>query len=76
MPETNIGLFPDVGGGYFLPKCPGYCGEYLGLTGKVLNGSEALAADLADRAINSDNLQDYWDSLTNNEMRNVFIEHV
>ena len=71
MPETNIGLFPDVGGGYFLPKCPGYCGEYLGLTGKVLNGSEALAADLADRAINSDNLQDYWDSLTNNEMMSV-----
>ena len=32
MPETNIGLFPDVGGGYFLPKCPGYTGEYLGLS--------------------------------------------
>ena len=48
MPETNIGLFPDVGGGYFLPKCPGYSGEYLGLTGKVLVGTQALAADLAD----------------------------
>lgn len=71
MPETNIGLFPDVGGGYFLPKCPGYCGEYLGLTGKVLSGPQALAADLADRAINSDNLQDYWDSLTNNDMMSV-----
>jgi enoyl-CoA hydratase len=71
MPETNIGLFPDVGGGYFLPKCPGYSGEYLGLTGKVLVGTQALAADLADRAINSDNLEDYWDSLTNNEMMTV-----
>ncbi len=71
MPETNIGLFPDVGGGYFLPKCPGYSGEYLGLTGKVLIGTQALAADLADRAINSDNLKDYWDSLTNNEMMTV-----
>ncbi len=71
MPETNIGLFPDVGGGYFLPKCPGYSGEYLGLTGKVLSGTEALAANLADRAVNSDNLNDLWDSLTNNEMMTV-----
>ncbi|MEO7886053.1 MAG: 3-hydroxyisobutyryl-CoA hydrolase, partial [Polaromonas sp.] len=29
MPETNIGLFPDVGGGYFLSRCPGHVGEYL-----------------------------------------------
>ena len=71
MPETNIGLFPDVGGGYFLPKCPGYSGEYLGLTGKVLSGTEALAANLADRAVSSDNLSDLWDSLTNNEMMTV-----
>ena len=71
MPETNIGLFPDVGGGYFLPKCPGNSGEYLGLTGKMLVGTEALAVDLADFAINSDNLADYWDSFTNNEMMSV-----
>ncbi len=71
MPETNIGLFPDVGGGYFLPKCPGYSGEYLGLTGKVLSGNEALAANLADRAVSSDYLEDFWDSLTNNEMMTV-----
>ena len=71
MPETNIGLFPDVGGGYFLPKCPGYSGEYLGLTGKMLVGAEALAVDLADFAINSDNLSDCWNSLTNNEMMTV-----
>jgi len=71
MPETNIGLFPDVGGGYFLPKCPGYSGEYLGLTGKILVGTEALAVDLADFAINSDNLADYWNSLINNEMMTV-----
>ena len=35
MPETNIGLFPDVGGGYFLSRCPGHAGEYLALTGEV-----------------------------------------
>ena len=71
MPETNIGLFPDAGGGYFLPKCPGYSAEYLGLTGKVLVGGQALAVGLADRVVNSDNLIDYWDSLTNNEMMSV-----
>ena len=60
MPETNIGLFPDVGGGYFLPKCPGFIGEYLGLTGKVLTGQQALAANLADFAINSDGLANLW----------------
>ena len=36
MPETHIGLFPDVGGGYFLSKCPGHIGEYLGLTGQKI----------------------------------------
>ena len=33
MPETLIGLFPDVGGGYFLSRCAGRLGEYLALTG-------------------------------------------
>src|SRR5574343_1997681 len=42
MPETGIGLFPDVGGGYFLSRCPGRSGEYLALTGLVLGGAEAL----------------------------------
>lgn len=32
MPETSIGFFPDVGGGYFLPRCPGQTGTYLALT--------------------------------------------
>ena len=61
MPETNIGLFPDVGGGYFLPKCPGYTGEYLGLTGQVLTGQQSLAANLADFAVDSTKLEDFWD---------------
>jgi len=48
MPETNIGLFPDVGGGWFLARTPGRFGEYLGLTGTLLGAADALYAGLAD----------------------------
>ncbi len=47
MPETGIGLFPDVGGTYFLPRCPGEIGMYLGLTGARLKAGDALYAGLA-----------------------------
>ena len=47
MPETGIGLFPDVGGSYFLPRCPGQIGMYLGLTGARLKTADALYAGLA-----------------------------
>ncbi|TPP57129.1 3-hydroxyisobutyryl-CoA hydrolase mitochondrial [Fasciola gigantica] len=48
MPETAIGFFPDVGGGYFLPRLhhPGL-GCFLGLTGHRLQGVEVLWAELA-----------------------------
>lgn len=39
MPETGIGLFPDVGGSHFLPKLKSKLGLYLGLTGHVLRGN-------------------------------------
>jgi enoyl-CoA hydratase/carnithine racemase len=48
MPEVNIGLFPDVGGGYFLSRAPGRIGRYLGLTGEIVNAHDALYAGLAD----------------------------
>jgi len=63
MPETHIGLFPDVGGGYFLSRCPGHMGEYLALTGHVLHGGEALHADLADVCVTSASLPALWDHL-------------
>lgn len=40
MPETGIGFFPDVGGAYFLPRCPGQIGLYLGLTGARLKAAD------------------------------------
>jgi enoyl-CoA hydratase len=47
MPETGIGLFPDVGGGWFLSRLPGRMGQYLALTGARLDGAECLWAGLA-----------------------------
>jgi enoyl-CoA hydratase len=63
MPETQIGLFPDVGGGYFLSRCPGNTGEYLALTGQLLRGAESLAVGLADVCIDSQALPALWDGL-------------
>ncbi|MEA2782543.1 MAG: enoyl-CoA hydratase [Rhodospirillaceae bacterium] len=47
MPETGIGLFPDVGGSYFLPRCPGRIGLYLGLTGERLRAADLLYSGIA-----------------------------
>lgn len=63
MPETGIGLFPDVGGGYFLSRCPGHVGEYLALTGQTIGGAQAIATGLADVLVPSDRLLALWDSL-------------
>ncbi len=48
MAEVNIGLFPDVGGSYFLSRCAGQIGAYLGVTGEVIGAADALHAGLAD----------------------------
>ena len=40
MPETSIGLIPDVGSGFFLPRLDGFLGTFLGLTGHVLKGAD------------------------------------
>lgn len=47
MPETGIGLFPDVGGGWYLSRLPGRMGAFLALTGARLDGAECLAVGLA-----------------------------
>ena len=56
MPETAIGLFPDVGGGWYLSRLPGRLGQYLALTGTRLDGAECLALGLASHYIPSDRL--------------------
>lgn len=47
MPETGIGLFPDVGGGWFLPRLPGQTGLWLALTGARLKAADCLLLGLA-----------------------------
>ena len=42
MPETGIGLFPDVGGGHYLSRLPQRLGRFLALTGTQLDGAECL----------------------------------
>jgi enoyl-CoA hydratase len=47
MPETGIGLFPDVGGGWYLSRLPGQVGPFLALTGARLDGAECFEIGLA-----------------------------
>ncbi|XP_049671013.1 3-hydroxyisobutyryl-CoA hydrolase, mitochondrial isoform X4 [Accipiter gentilis] len=56
MPETAIGLFPDVGGGYFLPRLSGKIGYYLALTGFRLKGRDVLKAGIATHFVESEKL--------------------
>jgi len=63
MPETAIGLFPDVGGGYFLSRCPGRVGEWLALTGNTIGAAEAISFGLADGCLPLEQLGSVWDAL-------------
>jgi enoyl-CoA hydratase/carnithine racemase len=51
MPETRIGLFPDVGASWFLARTPGAIGRYLAVTGETIDAADALYAGLADAYI-------------------------
>jgi len=57
MPEIAIGLFPDVGGTYFLNRLPAGVGLFLGLTGARFNGSDAVAIGMAEGFARSDRKQ-------------------
>lgn len=53
MPETGIGLFPDVGGSHFLPRCPGEIGMFLALTGSRLKTADILYAGIATHHVSA-----------------------
>lgn len=59
MPETAIGFFPDVGATWFLPRCPGEVGMYLGLTGARLNGADCLHAGIGTHPLPASRLEEF-----------------
>ncbi|MCE3231124.1 MAG: hypothetical protein K0R52_1052 [Alphaproteobacteria bacterium] len=63
MPETGIGFFPDVGAGYFLNRCPGEIGTYLGVMGESISGEDALYAGLATHRVGSAEMPTVYRSL-------------
>jgi enoyl-CoA hydratase len=56
MPETGIGLFPDVGATRFLNRCPGHIGRYLGLSGVRLTAADALYCGFATHFMNRESI--------------------
>jgi enoyl-CoA hydratase len=54
MPETGIGLFPDVGGSWFLPRLPGKVGMFMALTGARLRAADCIYAGICEAYIPND----------------------
>jgi enoyl-CoA hydratase len=63
MPETGIGLFPDVGGGWHLPRLPGQTGLWLALTGARLRGADCLALGIATHFVESGKVAELKDRI-------------
>ncbi|HVF83954.1 MAG TPA: enoyl-CoA hydratase/isomerase family protein [Sphingomicrobium sp.] len=63
MPETGIGLFPDVGGGWYLSRLPGRVGQFLALTGARLDGAECRYLRLATHYVDQSALPDLVERL-------------
>ena len=69
MPETGIGLFPDVGGGWYLPRLPGRVGEFMALTGARLDGAECHYLGLATHYVEQASLADMVDRIATTPQR-------
>lgn len=63
MPETAIGLFPDVGGGWYLSRLPGRTGQFLALTGARLDGAECRYLGLSTHYIPHDAIEEVKDRI-------------
>ncbi|MBB3890106.1 enoyl-CoA hydratase [Phenylobacterium haematophilum] len=57
MPETGIGLFPDVGGGWFLPRMPSHIGTWLALTGGRIKAADCELVGVATDFVESDKIE-------------------
>jgi enoyl-CoA hydratase/carnithine racemase len=70
MPETGIGLFPDVGGTYFLPRLQNHMGYYLGLTGNRINADDCMALNITQHNVSSTCLNELVTLLANHPFKN------
>ncbi|MCJ9429730.1 enoyl-CoA hydratase/isomerase family protein [Kordiimonas marina] len=68
MPETGLGLFPDVGGGWFLPRLPGETGMYLALTGARVKAPDLYALGIASHVIASNQVDEVIGALASAEI--------
>ena len=76
MPETAIGLFPDVGGGYFLSRM-GNLGVYLALTGRVMNGLDSIYAGIGTHFIENENIELIIKKIIGkNNYNNEFVDNI
>ena len=81
MPETRIGLLPDVGATHFLAKMPVEMSLYVGLTGAMLSGADAVHCGLADACVPGEWLDGYearllaaqWSDDAHASLREVFV---
>ena len=69
MPETGIGLFPDVGGGWYLPRLPGRVGEFMALTGARLDGAECHYLGLATHYVEQASLEGMFERIAKTPTR-------
>jgi enoyl-CoA hydratase len=69
MPETTIGIFPDVGGGRYLSRLRGRLAQFLALTGARLDGAESLRLRLATHYIRSERLEEAKERITSQPFR-------
>jgi len=67
MPETGIGLFPDVGGSFFLPRLSFEAGTYLALTGNRIKAADAIFLGTATNFIRSENFSNLINDLSKDE---------
>lgn len=64
MPETGIGLFPDVGGGWYLPRKPGQIGMWLALTGARIKAADCITAGIATHYVEAARIDALKQALT------------
>ena len=63
MPETSIGLFPDVGASLFLGRCPSPVARLLGMTGYIIHGADCMMLGLATSMVSSEQMAELKQSL-------------